>query len=373
MEAGILQYLLFGGGMYMILIGALWLMQDSHSAVNRYFASMYASTGLIVLYAWAERTRLIFSTYVVYNLEVPLCFFFAPFLYYGFCQIADVKHRPFHAFWPFIPAILTTPLVIAVNLLHPEAFLNMPPGAGVEYVRNLAPFHPIHVLGLCSNVYILFFLSLILIKGYGMFRDRDLTTVKELRLLLLFVALFFMDIVIMSIAHLLKSVDFVHFAKFLSSATFIAFSFYCLRYPEYTKIIIGKARQIRYKNTQLNGLDTDAVLERLDYLMSSDAIYRDMELSLPVLSEQLMVKPHQLSEILNERLGLNFNAYLNEYRVREAQNLLSSSPEKSVIEIAFEVGFNSKAAFNANFLKVTGVSPSDYRKASERPNIKAEV
>jgi AraC-like DNA-binding protein len=373
MEAVMLQYLLFGGGMYIILIGAIWLMQDYRSAINRYFSALYAATGLIVLYTWAERIGLVFSAYAIYNIQVPLCFFFAPFLYYGFCQITDVKHKPFHAFWPFIPAILATPLVIATNLINAQAFLTMPSGAGIEYIKALPAFHTIHVLGMGSNLYILFFLSLILIKGYGMFRDRDLATVKELRLLLLFVFASFLDIVLMSIAHLLGSIDMQHLAKFLASATLIAFSFYCLRYPEYTKIIIGKARQIRYKNTQIKGLDVGAVLERLEYLMESEGLYKDMELSLEGLSALLMLKPHQLSELLNERLGTSFNAYLNQYRVKEAQRLLRKEPEKTVIEIAFEVGFNSKAAFNANFLKVAGLSPSDYRKASESPKLKLGV
>jgi AraC-like DNA-binding protein len=75
-----------------------------------------------------------------------------------------------------------------------------------------------------------------------------------------------------------------------------------------------------------------------------------------------MVTPHQLSEILNERLNMNFSSYLNGFRVREAERLLVKRGDRSIIEIAFEVGFNSKASFNNHFLKQTGLTPSEYRK-----------
>lgn len=166
----------------------------------------------------------------------------------------------------------------------------------------------------------------------------------------------------MMIAHALKSQDMLHLVKFLSSATLILYSFYSFRYPEYTQQVIRKAKQLRYKNTQIKGLGAEAVMERLSYLMEGGKAYRDMELSLAALSSQLMVSPHQLSEILNERLGMNYNAFLNGHRVREAERLLVDRPEASIIEIAFEVGFNSKVSFNNNFLKHAGMNPSDYRK-----------
>jgi AraC-like DNA-binding protein len=76
------------------------------------------------------------------------------------------------------------------------------------------------------------------------------------------------------------------------------------------------------------------------------------------------VSPHQLSEILNERLHMNFSSYLNGFRVREAERLLGSRPDATILEIAFEVGFSSKASFNTHFLKQTGLTPSEYRKSA---------
>jgi AraC-like DNA-binding protein len=205
----------------------------------------------------------------------------------------------------------------------------------------------------------------IIITGLSLFREENLETLKELRFLLMYVAMFILDIFNMIVAHLVHNRDLLHFAKLLSSITFILYSFYSFRYPEYSQKVIRKAKLIRYKNTQLRGLNTDELLDRLSYLMSNEKIFKDMGLKLASLSAQLMVTPHQLSEILNERLHRNFRSYVNDFRVREAERLLLERPDASIIEVAFEVGFNSKASFNEHFLKQTGMKPSEYRRLQE--------
>ncbi len=357
-----MAYLLFGGGMFMVLMGLIWLVQDPRNDFNRYFMALYTSTGLIVLYAWAERTKLVFSAYPLYNMQIPLCYFSAPLLFYGFSQITELRREPARFYWPhFIPALATVPLVLVVNLRNAALFASLPAGAENQAIRAHPAFLVIHLLGLGSNVYILFFLTRIIVDGVRYFRDTGLETVKELRLLLFFVGMYYADIVLMLVAHALGSQDLLHGAKILSSATLILYSFYSFRYPEYARGVLRKAKQLRYRHTQLRGLNAEAVLERLDYLMAVEKAFTDIELSLPALSSQLMVTPHQLSEILNERLHLNFSAFLSGFRVREAQRLLVERPEASIIEIAFEVGFNSKAAFNSNFLRYAGMSPSEFR------------
>jgi AraC-like DNA-binding protein len=363
-----MTYLLFGGGLYMVLMGVVWLIQDPRNDFNRYFAALYSSTGLIVLYAWAERTRIIYQAYPLYNMQIPLCYFSAPLLFYGFSQITDLKRKPAEFYWPhFIPAMAAAPLVLVTNLLNAPIFAALPANVIPADLRVYPAFFVIHLLGLGSNVYILLFLTRIIINGVRFFRDTDLETIKELRLLLLFVGMYYVDILLMMIAHLAQSLDMLHLAKFLSSATLILYSFYSFRYPEYTQKVIRKTKQLRYKNTQIRGLDAEAVMERLAYLMEREKAFRDMELSLATLSSQLMVTPHQLSEILNERLQMNFTAFLNGHRVREAQGLLVERPELTILEIAFDVGFNSKAAFNGNFLRQAGMSPSEYRKKYSSP------
>ncbi|HMW61326.1 MAG TPA: helix-turn-helix domain-containing protein [Leptospiraceae bacterium] len=53
-------------------------------------------------------------------------------------------------------------------------------------------------------------------------------------------------------------------------------------------------------------------------------------------------------------------SYNGRYRVAEAERLMKAHPEKTLIEIAFESGFNSKTSFHGGFKKLRGVAPSKF-------------
>ncbi|HNF16549.1 MAG TPA: helix-turn-helix domain-containing protein, partial [Leptospiraceae bacterium] len=80
------------------------------------------------------------------------------------------------------------------------------------------------------------------------------------------------------------------------------------------------------------------------------------------LSEELGISVHQLSQILNERLGKNFHQYINEHRIEEAKRMILDEPERTVLSVAYAVGFNSKSAFSKAFRTFTGITAQEYRK-----------
>ncbi|WP_430815602.1 helix-turn-helix domain-containing protein [Carboxylicivirga sp. RSCT41] len=92
--------------------------------------------------------------------------------------------------------------------------------------------------------------------------------------------------------------------------------------------------------------------------------YLDPDLSIRLLAEQLKMHPNQLSWLLNETLGKNFNQFINHYRV-EAFKLLARDPacaHLTLLGLAYESGFNSKTVFNTYFKKETGLTPGQYLK-----------
>ncbi|MFC3198048.1 helix-turn-helix domain-containing protein [Parapedobacter deserti] len=104
--------------------------------------------------------------------------------------------------------------------------------------------------------------------------------------------------------------------------------------------------------------------ERLLLLMEAEMPYLDSELNLPKLAGRLGVSSHQLSYVINTGLGENFYQFVNRYRVRKAQELLSNTEydHLNMLAIGYESGFNSKTSFNTTFKKLTSFTPTDYRK-----------
>ncbi len=77
--------------------------------------------------------------------------------------------------------------------------------------------------------------------------------------------------------------------------------------------------------------------------------------------EELDISQHQLSEILNNSLGKSFTDYINIARIEESRQLLIHKRDASILEIAFESGFNSKSSFYNAFKKFTGKTPGEYK------------
>lgn len=150
-------------------------------------------------------------------------------------------------------------------------------------------------------------------------------------------------------------------AGYLLAAGNLVLFFAHLKYPDFFQLMEKSLREARYKQSMLNGVDVSAVVARMEYLMREEKIYSEPLLSLKSMAKILGVSGHQLSEILNHKLETNFAQYINQYRVSEAERLVVAEPEKSLLAIAFEVGFNSKNSFNRNFRKLTGKNPSELR------------
>ena len=115
--------------------------------------------------------------------------------------------------------------------------------------------------------------------------------------------------------------------------------------------------------SQENQASLNNLAEKISDLMVNKKAYKDPELNLAKLSELLDVKPYQITQTLNLIIGKKFTDYVNEFRLREVKKLINSSDYEhyTLLAIANEAGFNSKASFNRVVKKFTGKSPSELK------------
>lgn len=110
----------------------------------------------------------------------------------------------------------------------------------------------------------------------------------------------------------------------------------------------------------------ETMKRKLIQVMTKEKVFLNPELTLNELADKLEMKVSELSHFINSNLNKNFNDFVNEYRVKEFKRLISAQDVNSkatVIELAFDSGFNSKASFNRIFKEATGMTPSEYRKS----------
>ena len=73
-----------------------------------------------------------------------------------------------------------------------------------------------------------------------------------------------------------------------------------------------------------------------------------------------------LSRLLNEKLNLNFNQFVNSYRIKEAQRLVTEEGPLALSELCKKVGFTSMASFTVAFKLNTGMTPGEWCKKQKR-------
>ncbi len=129
---------------------------------------------------------------------------------------------------------------------------------------------------------------------------------------------------------------------------------------------ISETAQTVYASSTLTNVDCNASLAKLDALMRTDRLFVDPDLSLPNLAERLALSTHQLSELINSRLGKGFSRYLRELRVEAARAMLCAEPSASVLSVGLSVGFTSQSNFYEAFREIEGMTPGQYRKLHTR-------
>jgi ligand-binding sensor domain-containing protein/AraC-like DNA-binding protein len=122
--------------------------------------------------------------------------------------------------------------------------------------------------------------------------------------------------------------------------------------------------RIKYKTSALSPELAESAVPRLEKLMEEEKPFLNPDLTLRDLAKMLHLHPNYLSQIINERIGVSYNDYVNRYRIEEAKKRLIDSDGgiRNVLEIALDTGFYSKSVFNSAFKKFTGMTPSQYRK-----------
>ncbi len=123
------------------------------------------------------------------------------------------------------------------------------------------------------------------------------------------------------------------------------------------------------RTSKVKNLDEDeakAIFARWERVVMERQLYKqEGGITLDQAGRILVIPARQISQAINRIYGGSFSQYLNDCRVKAAQKLLIEAEEMPITTLMLEVGFNTKSNFNKEFQRVTGVSPSEYRKQQQ--------
>ncbi|MGB0959199.1 MAG: helix-turn-helix domain-containing protein [Halocynthiibacter sp.] len=123
------------------------------------------------------------------------------------------------------------------------------------------------------------------------------------------------------------------------------------------------AESIKYERSALTPEHAKRIAKKIEAAMEHDLLHRDPNLSLWDLSNHIGVTSNYVSQTLNETLGASFFDFVNQARIKEAMRRIAAS-DQTVLEIAFDVGFNSRSPFYKAFKRETGMTPTRFKQTA---------
>ena len=141
------------------------------------------------------------------------------------------------------------------------------------------------------------------------------------------------------------------------------FSLRAMRNIDLIPLQVPEMKNGKYIKSTLSPSSAKEIQDHLLAFFSEERPYLNPDLRLAQLASKMNISSHHISQVMNENLSTNFYDFVNRYRIESAKDLIRSKPNRTLLQIALEVGFNNKNSFNNAFKKHAGETPSIYRKS----------
>ncbi len=116
------------------------------------------------------------------------------------------------------------------------------------------------------------------------------------------------------------------------------------------------------ENKGLNQEQLSKIATKIERLMENEKLYLNSNLKVSDLARTAKTPSYLVSQAISFHLNTNYFQWISQYRIEEAKRRLLNDPNKNIMEVAYESGFNSKSSFNTSFKKIVGQTPSEYRR-----------
>ncbi len=274
------------------------------------------------------------------QIGLSACFFIGPFLYFYIkSKIYEFKgsNRLYYVQFSFLLII-----ILSVGFLYP-------------YQKNVDLWinYFYYVINFQWLAYIM--ISAFLLKNI---LRKLLTTKQKLNYDETWLISIFFGVLIIWLAYFTAS-----YTSYITGALSFSFVFYLsglLLFYKRKKEFVISVRKEKYANIQIEENEVNQLLEKIESVINKEELFKNSNLTLPILAKRINIRPQLLSQLLNNNLNKSFSTFINEYRIEEAKQLLKTNPNLKIEIIAEQCGFNSNSTFYTAFKKITNTTPSKY-------------
>jgi len=311
------------------------------------------------------------------------CLFIIPvfYLYVLAVSYSDFRLKPKH----LLHAI---PFVLLNLLLVPRLFLanSTEKTYFFEHIKQMPELYYTHILFATQFVFYSIGIYLILKKYRKIYLENyanpDTSTYNWLFQMTLSFLIFYCFVIFKNSLIYTRYNNLFTWANVILGIIFLFvmcwFVLKALNHPELFRGIDSKlqlTKNIIYKpetDTNLTesgndqNINTTTQIALLKKHMTDHEPYLEPSLTIQEIANQINIPVRELSVLINHHMDQHFFDFVNEYRIQKAMKILKDNSKNhlTILEILYEVGFNSKSSFNTSFKKHTKLTPTDFRKST---------
>ena len=100
--------------------------------------------------------------------------------------------------------------------------------------------------------------------------------------------------------------------------------------------------------------------------IENEKLFLNPDLTIKDVADHIGSNTKNVSQVINQMHQKNFFDYINSYRCAEVKQILKAEENSTILEAMYHSGFNSKSSFNKEFKKLTGQTPTEYKKSIKR-------
>jgi len=330
---------------------------------------------LLILFAYSITPMVFIKTGVYFNYPhllktaQPLLFLFGP-LFLLYTKILTDRKYYFNwiQLWHLIPFIVFVLYLIPVFIMSGNEkveYLKDVIGGAFKFERIVTPLQIIHL-------FVYMYVVNRLVNNHILNLKKSFSSIEKINLNWLkngvwgFVTIFAIMAVLIIIQISYYPIISNHEGETI--AILVSLVIYYIGYKglQQPEIFIGGQDGepvTKYEKSTLDLQKVKEYKEKLVEYMKNEKPYLDGLLTIKDLAVKIKIPSYHLSQMINENFKQNFFDFINSYRIEEAKKSMldHKNDHISIQGIAFEVGFNSKSAFNNAFKKYTNKTPSEYR------------
>ncbi len=365
----ILYFLMFFGPAFALVLSLGLIVQARKAFIDYLFAISFFGMAIWLFQICLFSTDFINGKAYAWHITMfltPVIYAVPPVMVirYRWVLASSFKLEKKHLLF-IIPCFLSISVLLYIPFSghgNPSVYYPGLPVMSAEFTRLPVYFKITYIMAIIPHLYVSILMTPVLIRMLPVWRRDSSNRISKPARMGYISALSIVVSNIICFTGYIYSLDLVIAAVLIANIFTIYVYLVTQRNPDYHRLLRSETRKAHYEKSRITGLDVDVICSRLNELMRDEKVFADEDLSLRDLASELGISPHQLSQILNERMKKNFNTFVNEYRVQEAMRMLIDEPRRSILSVGIASGFNSNTTFCSVFSKVAGQSPSSYRK-----------